>query len=225
MKPLSLALWATAAVILTGCGKANEASRRTALDCPPTQGELKRTSVSADGRVCGYTDARGDEISLRLIPVASTPQAALAPIERELQALAPAPAPILAAADDDDDDDGDGGDRANISLHGVNIQADGDRADVKVGSLHVDASGGGAVIREAHETRLQGEQLSPKRRGWRAAYIVARNDLPDGLTSVGYEAGGPKAGPLTVAVLKIKDRDRKVIHGDVRRLLRRNAGI
>jgi hypothetical protein len=139
-----------------------------------------------------------------------------------LQALAPPPPPIPAAADDDDDD---GDDRANISLPGVNIQADGDRANVRVGSLHVDASGGGAVISEAHETRLQGEQLSPKRRGFRAAYIVARGEFPDGLKSLGYEAGGPKTGPLTVAVLKIRSRDGKVIHGDVRRLVRRNAGI
>lgn len=219
MKPLSFALWAVAAVVLTGCGKANEATRRTALDCPPTQGDLKRTSVSADGRTCAYADTDGDEVSLRLIPVATSPQAALAPIEQELQALVPPPPPIPPLAEDDD------GDRADISLPGVNIQADGDRADVKVGSLHVDANSGGAVIREAHETRLQGEQLSPKRRGYRAAYIVARSDLPGGLTSLGYEAGGPKTGPLTVAILKMKSRNSEVIHRDVRRLVRRNAGI
>lgn len=222
MKPLPLALCAATAVILTGCGKASEAIRRTALDCPPTQGKLKRTSVSADGRACAYTDADGDEVALRLIPVASTPQAALAPIEQELQALIPPAPPVPATKAEDGDDDSD---RADISLPGVRIQADGDRADVKVGSLHVDANGGGAVIRESHDTRLRGEQLSPKRRGYRAAYIVARSDLPGGLASVGYEAGGPKAGPLTVAVLKMKSHDDEVIHRDVRRLVRRNGGI
>jgi len=225
MKSPSLALWTSAAVImLAGCG-ANHAAQRTALDCPPTQGTLKRTSVSADGRTCVYADADGDEVSLRLIPVVGTPRATLSPIERELQALVPPASPPPAAAHRDDDEAAaKNRDRADITLPGVRIQATGEKTNVQVGTLHVDATDNGAVIREARDARLMGEQLSMQRRGYRASYIVARNDLPGGLTSVGYEAGGPKTGPLTVAILKMKSQD-QVIHRDVRRLVRRNGGI
>jgi hypothetical protein len=229
MKPVSLALpvvfWATAAVVLAGCGS-NRAAQRTALDCPATQGTLKRASVSPDGRACSYADADGDEVSLRLIPVDGTPAATLAPIERELQALTvPAgPASPAAARKDDDEDGAKDEDRADITLPGVRIQAAGENANIQVGTLHVDATDNGAVFREARNTRLRGEQLSMQRRGYRASYIVARNDLSGGLTSVGYEAGGPRTGPLTVAVLKMKSQD-QVIHRDVRRLVRLNGGI
>jgi hypothetical protein len=72
---------------------------------------------------------------------------------------------------------------------------------------------------------LRGEQLSLERRGYRATFIVAGSGLPEGLTTLGYVAGGPKAGPLTVAVLKMKTRDGDVMHHDVTRLVRRNGGI
>lgn len=222
MKPppsaLAVALWAAIAASLSACGP-SPALRRTALDCPQKQGALTRSSVSTDGRACAYTDDEGDEVSLRLIPVTGSPAATLAPIERRLQAMASPPKPV----------EWDGGDhadeRADIHLPGVSIQAAGDRANVRVGSLHVDAGGGGAVIREARDTRLRGEQLSPERRGYRAAFIVAGSGLPDGLTTLGYIAGGPKTGPLTVAVLKMKTRDGGVVHRDVTRLVRSNGGI
>lgn len=216
--PLSAMLWVAAALTAAGCGS-SPAARRTALDCPPTQGALNRTSISADGRACAYADADGDEVSLRLLPVTGSPAATLAGVEQELQALVTPPRPAPAAGEAGD------GDRADIALPGVRIHAAGDQANVRVGSLHVDAGKGGAVIREARDTRLRGEQLSPERRGYRASYIVAGAGLPEGLTTLGYMAGGPKAGPLTVAVLKMKTHDGKVIHHDVARLVRRNGGI
>lgn len=240
---------ATGALSLAGCARTADPTQRTALDCPPIQGELTRAGISADRRSCTYTSAKGDEIALRLLPVSTTPDAALQPVEQELQALVPATGPAQAAAkpaaeaatpktatskpagandaaDSDDDDTADDTheDRANISFPGVRIDAQGDKADVRIGSLHVDASSGGAVIRETHDVRLRGQALAFTRRGYRAVYIVARSDLPDGLTSVGYEAGGPRKGPLTVAVIRMKSHGDDV-YKDVRHLVRRNAGI
>lgn len=216
--PLFAAALVAAAASLAACGP-SPALKRTALDCPATQGELKRTSVSADGRACAYTDDDGDQVSLRLIPVAGSPAATLAPIEQELRAMVPPAKPAEAPASHRS------GDRADISLPGVQIHSDGDQANVRVGALRVDAANGGAVIREARETRLRGEQLSPKRRGYRATFILAGHGLPDGLSTLGYIAGGPKVGPLTVAVMKMKTHDGKVIHHDVLHLVRRNGGI
>lgn len=231
MKSLHLALLATAAAALTACSRPADPTLRTALDCPPSQGELTRTGVSPDRRACAYSSAEGDQISLRLIPVATSPDAALKPVEQELQALVPPPAPAKAAAaagnaDDGDDRGDDDSDRARISLPGINIDAQGDKADVKLGALHVNAADGGAVIREARDVRLRGEALSFERRGYRALFVVARSDLPDGLSSVGYEAGGPRKGPLAVAVVRTKGHGHgHDIYKDVRRLVRRNAGI
>lgn len=222
MKSLHLAVLATAAVSLAGCSHPADPTRRTALDCPLSQGGLTRTGVAADRRVCTYASAEGDQISLRLIPVAGAPETALQPVEQELQGLIP---PVPPARAKDADEGGDKtADRTRVSLPGVHVDAQGDKADVRVGSLHVKAAGGGAVIRESRDVRLRGEALAFERRGYRAIYIVARDDLPGGLTSIGYEAGGPRKGPLTVAVVRMKGHGHDV-YKDVRRLLRRNAGI
>lgn len=220
---LAVTVYAALAASLAACGP-SPALRRTALDCPQKQGALTRTSVSADGRACAYTDADGDEVSLKLIPVSGSPAATLTPIERQLQAMVSPPKPAERGAGDRDAGQR-SDDRADINLPGVSIQASGDQSNVRVGSLHVDAANGGAVIRDARDTRLRGEQLSPERRGYRAAFIVAGSGLPDGLTTLGYVAGGPKVGPLTVAILKMKTHNGRVIHHDVSRLVRRNGGI
>jgi len=229
MKSLHLVFLAASVGSLAGCARPADPTLRTALDCPARQGELSRTGVAPDRRGCTYSSAGGDEISLRLLPVAGSPGAALQPIERELQGLVAAPAtPATPAKDEaarESDHDGDEtSDRAQVSLPGIHIDAQGDKADVRIGSLHVDAAGGGAVVRETHDVRLRGQALSLERRGYRALYIVARDDLPGGLSSVGYEAGGPRKGPLTVAVVRMKGHGHD-IYRDVHRLVRLNGGI
>jgi len=47
----------------------------------------------------------------------------------------------------------------------------------------------------------------------------------EGYRFVGYEAGGPKAGPLTVAVVRSRKADADRISGDVVRLVRLNGGV
>ncbi len=115
-----------------------------------------------------------------------------------------------------------------IDLPGIHISADdsnGGRANVNVGSIHVDAGENGAVIQVEKDVRLRGEALSPERRGFRATYILANDNLKDGWRAVGYEAGGPKTGPITVAVVKSRSGEHDHILGDVKRLVRRNGGV
>ena len=75
--------------------------------------------------------------------------------------------------------------------------------------------------------RLRGEALNPQRRGVRATFIYTGHDLPEGFRFVGYEAGGPKTGPITVAVVKSKldDDVGSEIYPDVKRLVRKNGGV
>jgi len=268
-----------------GCGATTPATARVALDCPSDQGDLKLSSTAPDKKTCVYTSRSGDEVSLRLIPVSSTYEAALQPIEQELQrevvtdvqsaeakatdaaaevksagkaAAADAASAARQAADDargeaatskkDDDDDHDGddnhdhdrvsvaggaivadsgshGDHANINLPGIHISADDDKADVNVGGMHVNAGEDGATIRVTRDVRLRGEALSPQRRGFRATYILAKDNLKDGWKAVGYEAAGPKVGPIAVAVFKAHHGDHHDVSEDVKRLVRKNAGV
>jgi len=56
-------------------------------------------------------------------------------------------------------------------------------------------------------------------------FIYKGDDLPGGYRVVGYEAGGPKSGPITVAVVKSKESfDGDDIYNDVKRLVRKNGG-
>ncbi|HEY8004344.1 MAG TPA: hypothetical protein VIE16_08955 [Phenylobacterium sp.] len=270
MKPLLLS---TACALALGCAAACAPSAppkaRAALDCPATQGDLDRSSVSPDGKSCLYTTREGDQVQLRLIPVSGAYEAALQPIEQELQgevqtgqeaaaaqaaaaktetatasasaASDAAKAAQQAAADavgaehdaaKDDRDDEDRGDKsgendhAHIDLPGIHIDADDNgKADVNVGMIHVNAGENGAVVRMSRDVRLRGEAFSREKRGFRATYILAKDNLKDGWKTVGYEAAGPKTGPITVAVVKAKSGDHHDVFADVKRLVRKNAGV
>ena len=126
----------------------------------------------------------------------------------------------------DGDTDADGNVRVNLpGIHVVANERD-DSAQVSVGPIHIDAGGDGATIRMRRDVRLRGEALNPDRRGMRAMFIYKGDDLPNGYRVVGYEAGGPKSGPITVAVVKSKESfDGDDIYNDVKRLVRKNGGV
>ncbi len=117
------------------------------------------------------------------------------------------------------------GDHARIDLPGIHISADNDKANVNVGGIDVNAGENGATVRMSRDARLRGEALSPKRNGFRSTFILARGDLKDGWKAVGYEAAGPKAGPVTVAVFKAHEGRHHDVWESVKRLVRRNAGV
>jgi len=124
--------------------------------------------------------------------------------------------------------EGEGG-VTRVDLPGIHIVAndDDDTAKVRVGPINIDAGGDTATIRIRRDVRLRGEALNPERRGLRATFIYTGEDLAEGYRFVGYEAGGPKRGPITVAVVKSKteEDDDGDLHRDVKRLVRRNGGV
>ncbi|MBL8553445.1 MAG: hypothetical protein JNL41_04140 [Phenylobacterium sp.] len=122
---------------------------------------------------------------------------------------------------------GDGTTRVNLpGIHIVANESD-DTAKVQVGPIRIDAGGDGATVRMRRDVRLRGEQLNPDKRGVRATFVYTGEDLPDGYRYVGYEAGGPKRGPITVAVVKSKSErhDGDDVYDDVKRLVRKNGGV
>jgi hypothetical protein len=263
------------ACALTLCGAAACAPQthiaRTALDCPASEGALTRTNISADSKTCTYTSSRGDDITIRLVPVSSTPQASLQPIETELRALSNDVAPDAAAdasaaptpptppsppaaasgetaaaaeraaaeakadaggadADaerEDKDSRPKHSDHTHVDLPGIHIDADegSDSAHVSVAGINIDAGDDGAVVRSSKDVRMRGNPFVRERAGYRATFILANDHLAGGYHAVGYQAGGPRTGPLTVAVVKSRTGDNHQIFRDVQRIVRRNSGI
>lgn len=123
-------------------------------------------------------------------------------------------------------DEGAGG-RADIKLPGLQIQADDRNAKVSIGGVHIDAQDDQATVHVLREVRLRGEALSREKRGVRATFIARRDDLPAGNRFVGYEAAGPKTGPLAVALVRARSDidDSGRLYHDVQRLVRRNGGV
>jgi hypothetical protein len=130
---------------------------------------------------------------------------------------------LAARGIDVDDKDGEA---AHINLPGIHIDAQGDRANVHVGPIHVDANGDTATVKMSKTVRLRGEALSPSGSGIRASFIYAGDGLSGGYKYVGYEAAGPKTGPLAVAVVRSKagHGSHGDLYDDVKRLVRRNGG-
>jgi hypothetical protein len=62
--------------------------------------------------------------------------------------------------------------------------------------------------------------------GVRATLILASDKAASGYRVVGYEARGPKGGPLAVAVVKAKGRDGSDhdVFEDMKRLVKHNVG-
>jgi hypothetical protein len=116
-----------------------------------------------------------------------------------------------------------------VNLPGIHVVANDrdDTARVDVGPIHIDAGGDSNTFRMRRDVRLRGEQLNPERRGVRATFIYTGKDLPDGYRFVGYEAGGPKTGPIAVAVVKSKSDGPSgdELYPDVKKLVRKNGGV
>jgi hypothetical protein len=221
------------------------------LDCPDRQGELKRLSAAADGQACVYT-GQNAEVTLRLVALnGGDAEAALAPIEADLKTLMPAmrtPAPPSPPG-------GSGRESARIRLPGIKIDAHDKGADIRIGGLTINANDGSAEVKVAKNVNSRagdgqstvsvkasdadegdidihanddGAQIRQRKRGdgVRATLILASDKAASGYRVAGYEARGPKGGPLAVAVVKARDRDGSDhdVFEDMKTLVRRNVG-
>lgn len=208
------------------------------LDCPADSGDLKLKSAAADGMSCIYAGDNDEQVSVALTPVIGTPQATLDPIEAQLKTLLPPPS----ATPPTPKPPGDHGDHenVNINLPGIAVHTDNDNANIRVGPLHIQADGdknnvhisqggdaspgkgqftvdaddGGAIIRAT--------AVGPDVRS--TVILTSKTPGPQGWRVVGYEAHGPKAGPLVVATVKSAADEHDHIFEDVKRLVRRTAG-
>lgn len=222
------------------------------LDCPEQQGALRRVSAAEDGQSCAYESPTAS-VDLRLVRLnGGDAEAALSPIEAELKGVMPPPPP---APKPPPTSKGDGG-HARIHLPGVSIETNGDAADIRIGHLTINSDGGAAEVKvnknvsvrdhdgkgtvsvtanEEHgdgdvaiRATENGAEIRTRKAGddVRSTLILANDKAPKGYRLAGYEARGPKGGPLAVAVVKAKTRDTDDhdLFKDMKALVRRNVG-
>ena len=248
MNRIALLAAGCAALALAACDHPDAARQRqvralkviSKLDCPETQGRLKRVSVAADGLSCAYT-ADGVEVTLQLVKLdGGNAVKGLEPIESELRALMPKSEatadPAMAAVSGEA-----GEDEVDIDVPGVRIRAGDSGARIRVAGATIDADDDGAEIRVQRNVTVDGKKIASESRRGRhddngvySRFILASDKAaPSGWAVVGYEARGPLGGPLVVATLKarrgqdddhdsFKDADALVRHNVGGR---RNAGI
>jgi hypothetical protein len=217
----------------------------TRLDCPDSQGDLTRKSAAADGRSCIYNSSGGADVTLQLVDLTGgDADATLGPIAAQLRAELPAAPPKAAETDTAAQ-----GDRVDIDLPGVHIHTHGNGADVDAPGVNVKADDNGAHV-NIRKPGAGGDKVSIDSDHGRGAVSIDANDNgaevrvedgsgpgvrkmfiatsdaagPHGYRLAGYEARGPSAGPLVVALVKSKSEDHDNLYHDVRELLRQNVG-
>jgi hypothetical protein len=202
------------------------------LNCPEHQGDLTRTETAADGLSCTYAGPRGAEVTLQLVHLAEGQSAseALAPFEVGLRALMPhtveraGDSPLVSVQS--------GGDSTRVRLPGVSVDEGGGRSSVRIGPILIESDAsetdadhpGETVSVNANDnaaevrTRSEGDAL-------RATYILTDEEASEaGWRLVGYEARGPVAGPIVIAVVHSKDRDEDVVFDAAKDLVSLNVG-
>ena len=155
---------------------------------------------------------------MQLVAVAnSDADAALAPIETGLKGEVPLP----------QTGDGKGEGQVDINFPGIHIHADGKDSKDDKGHASVSIGGGSGkpgvlVNAQDHGAEIHVDEST---NGLKRVVIHASDVAgPNGFKLVGFEARGPRSGPLVVAIVKSKDNDHDIFHDDVRSLLDRNVG-
>lgn len=221
------------------------------LDCPERQGELRRVSIAADGQSCSYQSGEAT-VDLRLVRLnGGDAEAALTPIEGELKEIMPTPPSPPKPMNGKE-----GRNRTTINLPGVKIDSSDHGADIRIGHLTITSDGAAAEVKvnknvnikgndavrgavnvqadDEHEGDVtikaddHGAEIRTQKKGdiVRSTLILANDKAPKGYRLAGYEARGPKGGPLAVAVVKAKTRDTDDhdIFRDMKALVRHNVG-
>lgn len=221
------------------------------LDCPGRQGELTLVSKAEDGQSCAYASNEAT-VDLRLIRLnGGDAEAALAPVESELKSVMPTPPVPIKPMNGKK-----GGNRTTINLPGVKIDSSDHGADIRIGHLTINSDGSAAEVKVNKNVNIRsddaqasvnvsanddregdvsiranddGAEIRTRKGGndaVRSTLILANDKAPKGYRLAGYEARGPKGGPLAVAVVKAKTRDTDDhdLFKDMKALVRHNVG-
>ena len=130
------------------------------------------------------------------------------------------------------------GDRASVHMPGIHVEADGDNADVRIGGFTIRANEGNASVNGQLTTGADTDSVSVqasddaeqiRTRGpgeaIRQTYLLTDN-RPSGAgwRMVGYEARGPRTGPIVVATVRSRERNADGVFDDAKALVALNVG-
>lgn len=128
-------------------------------------------------------------------------------------------------------------DDATVRLPGMRIETRGDKASVRIGGFHIDADDSDGSARVSGSTpngddvtiNAQNDaaeiRASAGGGGTRTSWILTDSRASEsGWRVVGYEARGPAGGPLVVATVRSRDRNRERAFEDAKDLVALNAG-
>lgn len=252
---LLIATVAAAALGLTACDRDAYRAKRDAewaakhtpktiakLDCPKTSGELTLVTAAPDGLSCNYTGPKAEEVTLKLLALNGADSATvLDPLEAELRGLMPATPGATPAVDAKGDEKVSG--NVDIDLPGVKIQAGDKGANIKVAGAVINADDDGAEVKisdvgDEDEVGVKADDkdvaVKTHRGKWRhrksagvhSMFILANDKKPGGYRFVGYDARGPKTGPLAVAIVKAKGdkNEDDSVFDDAKALVKHNVG-
>jgi len=128
------------------------------------------------------------------------------------------------------------GDDATVRLPGLHIESKGDEARVRIGGFRIDATDDGSTVEiegpdDGDSVSVQANQDAAEIRtsagggATRASWILTDNRPSEaGWRLVGYEARGPAGGPIVVATVRARDRDRGRVLEDAKDLVALNVG-
>ena len=132
------------------------------------------------------------------------------------------------------------GDRAQVRMPGISIDANGDKANVRIGGFTIradDSSSNSAtsvsrassstqdsVSIQAHDDSAEIRTRAPGE-ATRQTYLLTDNrPSAAGWRLVGYEARGPRGGPIVVATVRAKERNSDGVFDDAKDLVTLNVG-
>lgn len=141
------------------------------------------------------------------------------------------------------------GEKATVRMPGVSVDADGEDAVIRIGGMTIEARDSKSEVRVDQERWSEnGDKdividssdgdvsvnggfdfsLSSKKRGFRSTFLKSTDNPDSPYAAVGYEARGPKDGPLAVALVRVKGPKAKGRPADALRdagaLVKRNVG-
>ena len=126
------------------------------------------------------------------------------------------------------------GEDADVKLPGINIESHGDRSSVRIGGINIQSNDGtGTVNIRSGEDRvsIQSHADSTEVRtstggdSTRITWILTDPEASEaGWRLVGFEARGPQGGPVVIATIRSRDKERGRVFADARDLVTLNVG-
>jgi len=128
------------------------------------------------------------------------------------------------------------GERARVSLPGIHVDSDGDKANVRIGGFTIRANEDDATIsgdvggqNDAVSIQARDDAAEIRTRApgeaTRQTYLLTDDTPSDaGWRLVGYEARGPRGGPIVVATVRARERHSDGVFDDAKALVTLNVG-